>query len=301
MQFAKLKEKLDKGSKIPNLLIFVGEEREVMLKYTKRVDENAVNVEDIETLPSKMLSGNLFANQNTYVVKDDKKILTWDTAKLRKLTKNHRLIILSKELDKRSKLAKEAKDYVVEFKKFDQSSLIQYIKGQIDVTDEVAMLIAWYCESEIARIDNEIDKLRHLNPEGGITEELLEELIVPPVEDAIFGLMDALMQGDKDTAFDIYTDLLALNESPIKVISLLYTKVRQTFLVQSMSNQDNKAIAASTGLTFWQVKMTRNAIGRFDDIALVEMMEDIVKREMEMKSGKVDIGLGMEDLLLQIL
>jgi DNA polymerase-3 subunit delta len=298
-QFSALKKQLDKGN-LSNLYIFTGEEREVLLKYIKRIDEKASTCANIQEAIPKMTTKNLFSkSKRTFVVKNDKELLKYDLDKLKKLTKNDRLIIVFDKADGRSKLFKSCKDYHTEFKKFEPNQLVSFVQSKLEVDDRLAFIIAHYCNYEISRVENEVDKLNLLEEE--ITLDIVNDLITPPPEDKIFEFVEKVVTNSTKEAIDLYEDLLKLGESPIKLISLLYTKFKQVFVVQTYFKLDNAMVSGKTGLTFAQVKYTRPLCNRIDLTSLTEILAKIQKTELKIKTGQLDINLAMDTLLLDIL
>lgn len=282
------------------LWIFHGEDRYTMLETARKLD--AHTVEDIEQLPSLMTGGSLFnKGEQTYLVKDNKKILSWEPSKLKQLTKKNRLIIVTDKLDMRSKLAKGVN--TLEFPKLAEKALLDVLNKELPELKgkKEAHLLVYLCKNDVSILHNEIHKLKNLRFDVEITEDLLYELITPPLEDAIFDMIDSIATRQAGLAYEIYTDLIQLGESPIKIVSLLYTKFKQMFLVQGYANMDNKTVAAKTGLTFWQVKKAKEAMGRFNEWQLVNAIFKIFKCEVAMKTGELEINLAMEDLLLNLL
>jgi DNA polymerase III subunit delta len=145
----------------------------------------------------------------------------------------------------------------------------------------------------------EVDKLKRTGKE--ISFELVNELIMPTPEDKIFEMVDSLLTKKRERAFELFRDLKELKESPIKMVSILYTKIKQVLQVQMYADLPNAELAGRTGLTFYQVNKTRDVIGKFTLDELAKMLMMVQETEVKMKTGQVDIDLGMEFLMLKIL
>lgn len=296
--FQKLKAELDKGQK-NKLYIFTGEEREVLHQYIKRIDSNVKKVSCVKQLWNILSSKNLFSKVGTYLIENDKDILQLDLNQLLKKIGDNTLIIVVDSIDNRMKFFKQAKPYIVNFDKFNERQLVGYIQSKIDIDSRLAHILAIYCNNEVSRIDNEIHKLSHVNQD--ITLELINLLVVPTVEDRVFDMVDAVAKQEKEKVFQLYADLMELRESPIKLVSLLYSKFKQIFLVQSYLDLPNHELCAKTGLTFYQVNFARELSGRLSLNRILDILMSIQKTEVEMKTGQIDIELGMDNLLIEIL
>lgn len=297
MSFQQLRKELDEGKR-RSLYIFTGEEREVLQQYIKRIDSNVNEVQSAEQLWTKLSSVGLFSTKRTYVLYESEDIQKLDVKRIVNRLQDNTLILVYNGIDGRKKFFKDAKKYVVEFKKFDGNQLISYIQSKDSrLTPEMAYIVAQCSNNEIGRIDIELDKLRFIDE---VDMDVLSDLLVPQVEDQIFEMIDSVASKNMIRAMDIYYDLLELGESQIKIVSLLYMKFKQLFLVQSYFNLPQNEIMERTGLNYGQVKYTRNIVGKFTLQEILRILKDIQETEVNMKTGQVDIELGTEDLILKI-
>lgn len=295
--FSRLKKELDEGKK-REFYVFVGEEKELIRRYIKRVDEKAITLDTLEQLMTRITSTGLFAEKSTFVLKDNEEIQKVDIEKIVKRLRGNKLILVYSEIDRRKKFFKDVADYIVEFNKFTDKQLIAYIQKQLPISSELAYIIAKVCDNDIGRIEIEIHKLQHVGKD--ITIELLEDLLTAPAEDRIFEMIDSVASKNKERAFDIYNNLVQLGESPIKIISLLYTKFKQLFLVQNYYSLPEHEIVNKTGLKYGQVMFTKKLVGAFSTGRLLSILKDIQKTEVAVKTGKEDINLATEMLILRI-
>lgn len=296
--FQQLKKELDKN-KVTGFYVFTGEEKEVMRKYIKRIDPNAKTVDSVQQLWAKISNKGLFKRGGTYVLYNDKDIQEMSAQAIIKRLDYDNLILVFDTIDRRKKFFKEVDKYTTEFKKFEDNQIMQFILGQDpSLTKEMAFIIARCCNNDIGRIEIELDKLSYLHDD--ITMEVLSELITPQAEDQIFEMIDSVARKDKERAFGIYYDLLELKESPIKIISLLYMKFKQLFLIQNYYNLPDADIMSKTGLNYGQIKFTKNLMGKFDTNRLLQIMKEVQRTEVGIKTGQIDMHMGTENLILKI-
>src|SRR5690606_25729716 len=130
------------------------------------------------------------------------------------------------------------------------------------------------------------DKLKRLETE--ITEDILKDTVFQPPEDRIFDRIDAVASRKAPLAVSLYDDLRELGESPIKLVSLLYTKFKQVYLVQTYYKMTNIEIAGKTGMSPYQVNYARDLCGNFALDRLVRILRNIQEMEVRMKTGQVD-------------
>jgi DNA polymerase III subunit delta len=297
--FQQLKSELDAGQ-LQNLYIFTGDEKEVLRRYIKRVDENAQTVESVSSLWKHLSSKGLFnKGDKTFVLYNDKEITEMKVKEIVRFVGSHTLILVFDSIDKRKTFFKQSESFITVFEKFNEQQLSSIVQSKLKTSDELSQVIAKYSNNEVSRLELEIDKLKHLDAE--ITLELVNELISAPIEDRIFEMIDSVAKKQKVRAFDLFYDLMEMKESPIKIVSLLYSKFKQVFLVQSYFSLNNAELAGRTGLTFYQVNFARDLAGNFSNDKLIHILKNIQQTEVEMKTGQVDINLGMNALLVEIL
>lgn len=295
--FSELKKELDRGKK-REFYVFVGEEQELIRRYIKRVDEKAITLDTLEQLMTRITSTGLFAEKSTFVLKDNEEIQKADIERIVKRLRGNKLILVYSEVDRRKKFFKNVENYITEFNKFTDNQLIAYIQKQLPISSELAYIIVKVCDNDIGRIEIEIHKLQHIGKD--ITIELLEDVLTAPADDRIFEMIDSVASKNKQRAFDIYNDLIQLGESPIKIISLLYMKFKQLFLVQNYYSLPEREIMNKTGLKYGQVMFTKKLVGAFSTGRLLSILKDIQKTEVAVKTGKEDINLATEMLILKI-
>lgn len=297
--FQAIRKELEQGIIRP-FYIFTGEEKEVMRQYALKMG-HLTKATSFQSIVPQLTSKSLFAIRRTFLIENDKTIFDYELSDVIGLmTKSNNSLILKYDtIDGRIGWFKKAKANIIEFNKFDEHSLKSYVQKRIDVSDEIAIILARYCNNEVSRLDNEIHKLKHLDQE--ITLNVVNDLVTPPLDDRIFEMINCVAKRNGTTTFELYSDLIELGESPIKIVSLLYTKFKQILIVQSLFNSSNAEIAGKSGLNFYQVNYARELCGQFTSDRLVTIIQTVFRCEVAMKTGKLDPKLSMDRLLIDIL
>lgn len=300
MSFADLRRELDEGKTRP-LYVFTGDEKEVMRQYIQRIGHPTL-AKSLNDIWNQLTSKSLFAiHRRVYVIENDKSVFDIDIERIIRacLESGNSVVLKYDSIDGRVKWFKTVVQYIVEFPKFDEYALRGYIKKRIDVSDDIAVVLARYCNNEVSRVDNEIHKLRHLDCD--IKLDVLNELITPPLDDRIFEMINCVALNKWQFAFEMYSDLIELGESPVKIVSLLYTKFKQVLTVQSLYDLPNHEVAAKSGMNFGQVGYARELCGQFTSERLVNIIQLVFKCECDIKGGSLDPKVAMDKLLLDIL
>lgn len=297
MNFQELKDELEAGIRRP-VYILTGEERAVLFQYVRKIAEQPKRSDSLKSIIPQLNSNNLFSGKSTYLIEDDKEASEMHFVDILKVCKGNTLILVYRDIDKRKKLFKSAEDEIVTFERFSPEQLVWYVQKQLDVTDTLASMIAAYCGCDVARIDNEVDKLARSGEE--ITQDLVSQLIHPPVEDRVFEMVDYACKRNASAVFFLYRDLLELGTSPVQIIGLLYSKFKQLFLVQTYTKLNNRELGGKTGLTFFQINSTRPLIGAFTSEHILHILACIQQAEVNVKTGRMSQQLSLDALLVEI-
>ena len=94
-----------------------------------------------------------------------------------------------------------------------------------------------------------------------ITKEDIDAVCVTQITNHIFEMVDAVAAGNQQKALDLYYELLALKEPPMRILFLLVRQYRMLFHVKALANQgygrkeiaskDRIADRQSCGRTFY--------------------------------------------------
>lgn len=152
------------------------------------------------------------------------------------------------------------------------------------------------------RVQIEIDKLITYKAD---TKEVLfndvSKLVSKDLEDNVFDLVNAVIEGNKVKAISIYDDLVILNEDESKIISLLMSKFNEMYQTKSLMQQGyNKNDIANIfnvkpGRVYYMMKSCEN-------ISLNKIKKNInalIDYDYKIKSGQIDKSLALELFLLK--
>lgn len=106
-------------------------------------------------------------------------------------------------------------------------------------------------------IDKELEKLLCYTLEKDYIDiSDVEAITTEQTENKIFDMIDAVALHQQKKALDLYYDLLALKEAPMRILFLLSSQFQRLMIVKSMTNQGfgNKEIALKAGCPEWAVR-----------------------------------------------
>lgn len=312
MNLPQLKEQLKQKSVSP-LYIFFGPDTAIMDVYIEKIANTmgvaASRVDAVSQIYSKLQNRSIMKSASCYVIRDDKEYTqqekVWEGMIAGVSQGDNVIILVYTAMDKRGKFYKRHADIMTEFEPMSAEVLAKHIKKQIGLSEKNGTQLAEMCACDYGRTMLECDKLQHLSAAKQITADaafaiaLQDKLIYVPPQDAIFELVDSVCRRQSTRSFSLWSELQQRKESPLAVISLLYTNFRSMMLVQSAGSGPN--ICDRTGLTPWQVKLAKEKEGSYTVSELVGRLRAIRAVEKGIKTGAVDQDLSVEYLLAQIL
>ena len=130
-------------------------------------------------------------------------------------------------------------------------------------------------------------------------QKLLDDgvLVIPPY-DAIFDLVDAILDRKVNKAFHLLQQSYAVGEATMVMLSVLYNNAKAVLQVQTYKG-DN--LSKGTGLTGWQIKNAKAHVRKYSDKELVHMLQMIQKVESGIKTGQIEDEIAMPYLLVNVL
>ena len=318
MDVATLKAKI-KSKQLPSYLIFSGYEwkvQQIYIDQIAKVTGKEVKIIDSVTDIYKQLRNRSFTQKAViYKVRDDKELM--NSEKLQQQISNgllgdNILIHLLTTVDKRTKFYKQYKDTIVEFEPLNDAVLKKYILKEIKLSERNIERLIDVCEHDYGRILLEIDKINRYAIErytefnsgvGNNFDTAFQDLvndgtIYEPPYDAIFDLVDAILDRNVNKAFDLLQQSYAIGEATMVMLSVLYNNVKALLQIQTYKGNE---ITKATGLTAWQIKNVKPHVGRYAETDLIYIVQLIQKIESGIKTGRMDEEFAMQYLLTHIL
>lgn len=127
---------------------------------------------------------------------------------------------------------------------------------------------------------------------------LKDGTIYQPSYDAIFDLVDAILDRKVNRSFKLLQYSYDVGEATMVMLSVLYNNAKAVLQVQTY---DGNNLSSATGLTGWQIKNAKCHINKYTDEELTDMLKLIQKIECGIKTGLISDEYAMSYLLVKIL
>ena len=219
------------------------------------------------------------------------------------------LLFVEDDVDKRSKLFKAVKESgrVAELGRQDEKTLTKWVSGMIHkeqkkITADAMNRFLEMAGDNMENIAQELEKLlSYTLDKEGIELADVEAVCTVTTENRIFDMLRAVAEKRQKQALDLYYDLLSLKEQPMRILFLLARQFNQMLQVKDLREQgyDSGAIAQKSGLAPFIVKRSLSQAGRFSVEKLRGIVEDCVKAEEDVKTGRLGDRLAVEMLIVR--
>ena len=127
---------------------------------------------------------------------------------------------------------------------------------------------------------------------------LKDGTIYEPPYDAVFDLVDAILDRKPKTAFALLRESYDSGEATMVMLTVLWNNTKALLQTQAYEG-DN--LSKSSGLSGWEIKNAKKHLGKYSISELIKMLQLIQETEIGIKLGKIEDSFAMEYLLCRIM
>ena len=324
--FDQLKQHI-RNKTLPGMVLLYGEERYLRLQYLTKVmdyyggkkgDMNTdmyegknVNVgaviDQAETLPF-LAETRVMVFQDTGLFKSGGDQLA---DYLQSPCETSVFIFCENEVDERCRLYKTVKEKgaVAQIDEQTRETLQSVIgvflkKEGKRISVETAGRILDKTGNDMAMLRSELEKLVSYCMDKDVIEtEDVEIICCQNIEDKIFELIDAISEKNARKAMELYYDMLALKEPPIKLLVLMEKQFNQLLQIRLLRDEGEQrdTIASKVGINPYFISSYMNRASKYSAGELRRIFELAIETDEEIKTGKISDVLGVETLILSLL
>ena len=208
-------------------------------------------------------------------------------------------LFVENEVDKRSRLYKtvKAKGRAVELGFQDEGTLKRWVAGLVRNENRQAgeQTIAYFLNktgTDMENITKELEKLFcYTLGRDTITKEDVDAVCVTQISNHIFDMVDAVAQKKQRRALELYYDLLALKEPPMRILLQVKGLLK--------SGYGRKEIASKAGLHPFVAGKYMDQAKHFPTKELRAILEEGAVLEQSVKTGKLTDHLAVELFLVK--
>ena len=315
-----------KSENYKHVYLFTGEEIYLRNQYKKKLQDALISPEDtvnlnyyqgkgisVQELIDQGETMPFFSERRLLVVEDSGffKSASLELAEyLENIPETTYFLFVENEVDKRGRLYKTVKKYgsVVEFSRQTEDMLMRWILGilkkeQKNITRSTMELFLEKTGTDMNQIGMELEKLlSYTMGREVITAEDVEAICTSQTVNKIFEMISAMAEKNQRKALDLYYDLLALKEAPMRILYLIARQFNQIMLISELNEQGlgREAIAEKLGIQSFIVRNGIRYARSFSSEQLRYAVEMAVQTETDVKTGKLDEKLAVELVIVEM-
>ena len=311
--------------------LFFGEERYLVLKMRDNLVRAAVSPDDtmnlnihktawpdVSKIMDECLAMPFFADRRVVLVQDSgyfaagkgKEEAEKLIGLLGELPETTILLFVETEVDKRSRLYKAVSKagLSVEFEHPDEMELARWVVSQLSenrirITKGALQMLLERTGADMTMLRAQLDKLAACAGEGGtLSETDVGGLVAERLETRVFDLVDAVGHRDRRGAISRYDELLRMQEEPNRILYFLGRQFNLLYLMKVLSQKGKGTVEMMKVMDLrysFQIRKLSDQARFFTTEQLRHAVADCPAMEQRFKTGKIDVRLGVELLLVK--
>ena len=219
------------------------------------------------------------------------------------------LIFVENEVDKRNRMYKAVKaaGRIGEFVQQDEKTLMRWAAGLLKkegkmITQRDMELLLTMTGVDMGNLRMELEKIiSYTGDRDVVTGEDILEICTTQTQNKIFDMVRAVTEKNQKKALDLYYELLALKEPPMRILFLLARQFNLIMQVKELSKcgYDQSQIAKKAGIQPFVVKNYLTYARKYSTEELRKAVEECVAAETKVKTGFMTDTMSVELLLVK--
>lgn len=196
--------------------------------------------------------------------------------------------------------------YAQEFKLLSNLELLNWLKKEVEarggqISHEAANLLVSMVGNDLWALNNELDKLTNYKA-GKIESVDVRELVCGNIDENIFALTDAISNRNKNQVAKLFQEQLGAGSTGDYLLNMIMRQFRIMLEVrQALDVGDNaRSIASTLKLHPFVVQKAVTQVRNFNLDTLKNILKQLVKIDYEMKTGKTDVVVALNMLIVKL-
>lgn len=214
------------------------------------------------------------------------------------------LIFVETDVDKRSRMYNAVKKcgYICEMNGMTEQELKLWVasilkRENLKITEATVEFLLEQVGTDMSKLQNELEKLIcYTMGRDTITVQDIKAVCSEQLTGKIFAMTEALAQGRKKQALELYYDLIALQEKPMGILYMIQRQFHHLLIVKEMKKNraDKGSIASTIGVPPFAVQKYMAQADRFSSEELKKLLDYSLTLEEDVKSGRLKEQLAVE-------
>ena len=219
------------------------------------------------------------------------------------------VVFAETEIDKRNAIYKAISQRypVCEFNYREIGELASWLKkifssGGKKISNQDAAYMAEIAGPSMFSLKSEAEKIiSYCADTDTITTEIINSLVTRSIENKVFDMVDDMVNGKPSVGMIKLNDLKALNEEPIKIISIIFKKLSGLHKLIILKNRPMREISALTGLYESRIRSNMSQANKLGAVRIANVMIKCKDMDSAIKNGLTDKWLAVELILSEII
>lgn len=219
------------------------------------------------------------------------------------------MIFIESEVDKRNKVYKQVKNigYICECSRMNRSELSRWILVRLNkenkkITKENMNYLLEKLGDDMENILSELDKLiSYTMGRDVIDTDDIDAVCISEITGKIFEMVDAIGSKNQKKALDLYYDLIAVREAPMKILYMLTRQFNIMLQVKEMAQKGKSAgeMAKNMGMQSFIINKTLSQCKNFKLSAIRNAVNYCLKMEEAVKMGNMNDKMAVELVIVK--
>ena len=220
------------------------------------------------------------------------------------------LVFVEETVDKRTRLYKAVQKcgYAAECRnltdeELEKAAIAGFARQKVRITREALDLFLDRCGGDLDTLYSEQEKLiSYALGRDGIRPEDVEAVTSVTAQNRVFDMLDAVTAGNPERAFELYRELQALREPPMRILYLLSQQVNRLLQVKEglASGKTQDQLAEEMGLRVYPVRKYAGQARRFGEDVLRARLGKLIGLEEAVKTGELADTMAVELALTEL-
>ena len=214
-------------------------------------------------------------------------------------------VVNEEKLDERKKITKlvDKIGKIIECNNVDNITMIKELLDDYQMSDQNVKYLLERVGNNSTLLNTEIEKIKiYKDTDKNITKEDIDLLTSKSLEVNNFKLINAIINGDKLNALNLYHERIKLNEEPIAIIVTLANQIRIMYQVKQLylDGHTENSIASILKIHPYRVKLANQNSKQYDADKLLTYLKKLADLDINIKTGRIDKTLGLELLIISL-
>lgn len=175
-------------------------------------------------------------------------------------------------------------------------------KNAIQASEEAIDNLILFCDSDMTRITNELEKLvAYVADTKTLTADIVKEFVVQDKEYQIFELAEFIAKGESKKAIDLVDSFMVKPGSAFVILSPLFNNYRRVLFVSINKDKTTAELASMLGVKEFAIKMLKNQVAKFSPKELKRIVDIIAEYDKKIKIGEIKENVAIKTIVINIL